>query len=59
MSDDSTNSSQTVEAQSCACGPVGASKVALPIVAVTVKGSGMQTSLHTAALLDPGSNKSF
>ena len=59
MSDDSTNSSQTVQAQCCACGPVGASKVALPIVAVTVKGSGMQTSLHTAALLDPGSNKSF
>jgi len=55
----SMNSSQTVQAQSCACGPPGCGKVALPIVAVTVKGSEMQTSLRTAALLDPGSNKSF
>ena len=53
------NISQSVGAQSCACGPVGASKVALPIVAVTVKGLGMPNSVRTAALLDPGSNKSF
>ena len=63
MADDSsgvnTSSSQVVEAQSCACGPVGSSKVALPVVAVTVKGSATQLSVRTAALLDPGSNKSF
>jgi hypothetical protein len=49
-------------ANSCACGPTAADemfKVALPIVAVRVKGQGQSQYINTHALLDPGSNKSF
>jgi len=34
-------------------------KVALPIVAVTVRASGARSGVCTYALLDPGSNRSF
>ena len=50
-----------VEAKSCACGPssTGVIKIALPIVAVRVKGEGQDEYIETHAILDPGSNKTF
>ena len=50
-----------IEAKSCACGPAenDSAKIALPIVAVRVRGRGQGQYIHTHALLDPGSNKSF
>lgn len=57
--DTNGNGSQLTSAHCCFCGPAGGSKFSLPVVAVTVKGLGMQTVVCTAALLDPSSNKSF
>ena len=50
-----------VEAKSYACGQsdVESTKVALPIVSVFVRGKGQTNYIHTHALLDPGSNKTF
>ena len=51
---------QKVGATSLACGSTQEhSKVALPVVAVMVKGTGSGEWLKTHALLDPGSNGSF
>ena len=47
-------------AQSMACGYTsGHVKVALPIVAVWVRGKGQDAYIRTHALLDPGSNRTF
>ena len=59
-SDPTTPSNQDVGATSYACGGMQMpAKIALPIVAVMVKGSDQEDWLKTYALLDPGSNRSF
>ncbi|XP_022102428.1 uncharacterized protein LOC110985607 [Acanthaster planci] len=59
-SDPTTPSNQDVGATSYACGGMQTpAKIALPIVAVMVKGSDQEDWLKTYALLDPGSNRSF
>ncbi|XP_038066468.1 uncharacterized protein LOC119736528 [Patiria miniata] len=51
---------QKVGATSLACGSSQEhSKIALPVVAVMVRGAGSGEWLKTNALLDPGSNRSF
>ena len=58
---ETTPNDKTVEAKSYACGPVlpDATKIALPIVAVRVRGKDQDSYINTLALLDPGSNRTF
>ena len=54
------STTQGVGATSYVCGGAQVpAKIALPVVAVMVRGSGMEDWLKTYALLDPGSNRSF
>ena len=52
---------QPVKGHICACGPSQpeTSKIALPIVSVKVRAKGQRKYVHTYALLDSGSTKTF